>query len=131
VIRPRPGSGPSRVRNQRRSRYQPDTHRPVLNCRDVDDVLTAVPKAEIVHGMAAKAPSLAELEETRKAATLLATAASGDDLVDDVDLLDLLMSSRRLPRAQRAEQENCGPGCGAEPALWPPPSDRTRTHGHL
>ncbi|MCX5141873.1 Tn3 family transposase [Streptomyces sp. NBC_00338] len=59
------------------------------------------------YGMGSKAPTLRDLEESRKTATLLATVqhletASVDDALD---LLDVLMSSRLLSRAERVGKE--------------------------
>ncbi|MFF8958679.1 Tn3 family transposase [Streptomyces sp. NPDC014894] len=59
------------------------------------------------YGMGSKAPTLRDLEETRKTATLLATVQHLETAtVDDaLDLLDVLMSSRLLSRAERMGNE--------------------------
>ncbi|MEU3991737.1 Tn3 family transposase [Streptomyces platensis] len=59
------------------------------------------------YGMGSKAPTLRDLEETRKTATLLATVQHLETAtVDDaLDLLDVLMSSRLLSRAERVGKE--------------------------
>ncbi|GAA4621992.1 Tn3-like element Tn3 family transposase [Actinoallomurus vinaceus] len=59
------------------------------------------------YGLGSKAPTLRDLEETRKTATMLATVrhletASVDDALD---LLDVLMGSRLLARAERIGRE--------------------------
>ncbi|MCY1649307.1 hypothetical protein AB0D68_25435 [Streptomyces sp. NPDC048212] len=59
------------------------------------------------YGMGSKAPTLRDLEETRKTATLPATVQHLETAtVDDaLDLLDVLMSSRLLSRAERVGKE--------------------------
>ncbi|WP_331762391.1 DUF4158 domain-containing protein [Streptomyces sp. NBC_01508] len=59
------------------------------------------------YGMGSKAPTLRDLEESRKTATLLATVQRLETAtVDDaLDLLDVLMSSRLLSRAERVGKE--------------------------
>ncbi|MGW1412194.1 DUF4158 domain-containing protein [Streptomyces sp. NPDC002403] len=59
------------------------------------------------YGMGSKAPTLRDLEETRKTATLLATVQHLETAtVDDaLDLLDVLMASRLLARADRIGKE--------------------------
>lgn len=59
------------------------------------------------YGMGSKAPTLRDLEESRKTATLLATVQHLETAtVDDaLDLLDVLMSSRLLSRAERVGKE--------------------------
>lgn len=71
-------------------------------------VVAAARMAGLVrYGMGSKAPTLRDLEESRKTATLLATvrhleSASVDDALD---LLDVLMASRLLARADRVGKE--------------------------
>ena len=73
--------------------------------------VSAVPAARLAglarYGMTSKAPTLRELETTRQTATLLATVRHlRTATVDDaLDLLDVLMATRLLARAQRAGRE--------------------------
>ncbi|MEY9211531.1 DUF4158 domain-containing protein [Thermobifida halotolerans] len=75
---------------------------------EVADVPQAKLEALARYGMRAKAPALADLTPDRKAATLLATVrhletASVDDALD---VLDVLITSKLLNRAQRKGNED-------------------------
>ncbi|MGW0447946.1 Tn3 family transposase [Streptosporangium sandarakinum] len=70
----------------------------------VDPVPAVKMTALARYGLASKAPTLRELEEDRKAATLLATVRhlETSSVDDTLDVLDLLITSNLLARAERA-----------------------------
>lgn len=91
---------------------------------DVSAVLAARLAGLARYGMTSKAPTLRELETTRQTATLLATVRHlRTATVDDaLDLVDVLMATRLLARAERAgREESCGRcrGCGGRSGRSP------------
>lgn len=87
-------------------------------------VVEPVPEVKLAalarYGRAAKAPALADLGGDRKAATLLATVrhlktASVDDALD---VLDLLISTNLLARAERAGSCARSRSCARRRARW-------------